>query len=187
MNKSFSLNDYGVYTVTESFKTNFHIPIPYSRLILHLTIECFPFCENYAKLYFNVKYFEKGLNRREGVKLLEPFFHKKVPFQANIECCPRFLKYALYSIIITTESYPWLPWSLYDKVFFIFYFSNIMVMSQKVQNLFLLKPSWNPWWKYISWKKYWFQVMKGKNYLQKNEKEFCKICKTLRKYEVPFL
>ena len=29
--------------------------------------------------------------------------------------------------------------------------------------------------------------MKGKNYLQKNEKEFCKICKTLRKYEVPFL
>ena len=109
MNKSFSLNDYGVYTVTESFKTNFHIPIPYSRLILHLTIECFPFCENYAKLYFNVKYFEKGLNRREGVKLLEPFFHKKVPFQANIECCPRFLKYALYSIIITTESYPWLP------------------------------------------------------------------------------
>ena len=130
MNKSFSLNDYGVYTVTESFKTNFHIPIPYSRLILHLTIECFPFCENYAKLYFNVKYFEKGLNRREGVKLLEPFFHKKVRFQANIECCPRFLKYALYSIIITTESYPWLPWSWYDKVFFIFYFSNIMVVSK---------------------------------------------------------
>ena len=28
--------------------------------------------------------------------------------------------------------------------------------------------------------------MKGEEKLQKNEKQFCKICKTLRKYEVPF-
>ena len=109
MKKSFTWNDYCVYTVTESFKTNLNIPCPYSRLVLHLTIECFPFCENYPKLYFNAKYFEKGLNRGEGVKFLEPFFHKKVPFQANIECCPRFLEYVLYSISISTGSYLWLP------------------------------------------------------------------------------
>ena len=112
-------------------------------------------------------------------KFLEPFFHKQVPFQANIECCSRFLEYALYTIIITTESYLWLPRSWYDRVFFTFYFSNIM--SQKVQKLFLLKPSWNPSWQYISWKKYWVKVMKGKNYLQKNGKEYYKICKTLRR------
>ena len=32
------------------------------------------------------------------------------------------------------------------------------------------------------------KVMKGReNYLQKNRKQFCKICKTLRNYEVSFL
>ena len=62
MKRSFTLNDYGVYTVTKSFKINIHIPRPYSRLILQSTIECFPFCGNYAKLYFN----KKGLSRTGG-------------------------------------------------------------------------------------------------------------------------
>ena len=40
------------------------------------------------------------------VKFLGPFFqkkclffHKKVPFQANIEDCPKFLKYALDTVV----------------------------------------------------------------------------------------
>ena len=31
------------------------------------------------------------------MKFLVPFFHKKVPFLANNECCPKFLEYALPS------------------------------------------------------------------------------------------
>ena len=49
------------------------------------------------------------------------------------------------------------------KYFSFFFFSNIMFMSQEVQNLFLLKPSWNLQWKYINCKKSWVKVMKGKN------------------------
>ena len=57
------------------------------------------FCENYAKLYFDVKHLEKGLIR--GVcEILKPVFLKKCPFikkgpfLANIERCPKFLEYA---------------------------------------------------------------------------------------------
>ena len=40
-----------------------------------------PFCGNYAKLYFDRKHLEKGLNRAAGgVKYLGPFFHKKYHF-----------------------------------------------------------------------------------------------------------
>ena len=54
-----------------------------------------PFCENYTKLYFDVKYLEKGLNRGTGRNFWWPFFHKKLPFLANIERCHKFLEYAL--------------------------------------------------------------------------------------------
>ena len=59
-----------------------------------------PFCKNYTKLYFDAKHLEKGLNRRGEIfgalfSKKVAFFHKKVPFLANIECCPKFLEYAL--------------------------------------------------------------------------------------------
>ena len=55
-----------------------------------------PFFENYAKLYFDAKHLQKGLNRGGGrVEILVPFFFKKVLFLANIERCPKFLEYAL--------------------------------------------------------------------------------------------
>ena len=65
-----------------------------------------PFCKNYTKLCFDAKHLEKGLNRE--VKFLVPFFQKKypfskkkkIPFLANIECCPKFLEYALPSFPI---------------------------------------------------------------------------------------
>ena len=58
--------------------------------------------------YCGLKYLGKGLSRGVGVSFLRPFFfskkvpffHKKVPFQANIERCPVFLEYALYIIQI---------------------------------------------------------------------------------------
>ena len=57
-----------------------------------------------------------------------------------------------------------------------------MFMSQEAQKFLLLKPSWNPLWKFVSWKKSEVKVMKGKeNYLQKNGKQFCKFYKTFRK------
>ena len=63
-----------------------------------------PFCENYAKLYFEAKHLEKGLNFFFGGGAWNfggPFFkksflfHKKVSFLVNIECCLKFLEYAL--------------------------------------------------------------------------------------------
>ena len=54
-----------------------------------------PFCQNYAKLYFDAKHLEKGLNKGGG--FLGLFLKKKVPFLANIEHCPKFLEYALLS------------------------------------------------------------------------------------------
>ena len=59
-----------------------------------------PFCKNYTKLYFDPKHLEKGLNRvgvGGGGKILAALFSKKVLFLANIERCPNFLEYALYS------------------------------------------------------------------------------------------
>ena len=52
------------------------------------------FCENYANLYFVAKHLEKGFNRGRG-EILGAFFLKKVPLLDNIECCPKFLEYAL--------------------------------------------------------------------------------------------
>ena len=61
-----------------------------------------PFCEKYAKLYFDTKHLEKGLNRGGGFGALFSkkvhFFHKQVPLIANIECCPKFLEYALFAV-----------------------------------------------------------------------------------------
>ena len=59
-----------------------------------------PFCEDYAKLYFDAKHLEKGLNWRWW-NFWGPFFKKKYPFfkkvlfLANIERCPKFLYWAL--------------------------------------------------------------------------------------------
>ena len=53
------------------------------------------------KLYYDAKHLEKGLNRGVGeifgalFSKKVPFFHKKMPFLANIERCPKFLEYAL--------------------------------------------------------------------------------------------
>ena len=54
-----------------------------------------PFCENYAKLYFDAKHLEKGLNRGEGREGGQALFHKKVLLLSNIERCPKFLEYTL--------------------------------------------------------------------------------------------
>ena len=60
-----------------------------------------PFCENYAKLYFDAKHLAKRVNMGGGRGLGHyfqkkfPFFIKKVPFLANIECCPKFKDYTL--------------------------------------------------------------------------------------------
>ena len=56
-----------------------------------------PFRQNYTKLSFDAKHLEKGFNRGwvRGVKFLDPFFKKKMPFLVNIERCPKFLEYAL--------------------------------------------------------------------------------------------
>ena len=51
-----------------------------------------PFCENYAKLYFNSKHFEKGLNK--GAEIFGSLFFKKKKkmfILANIGSCPNFL------------------------------------------------------------------------------------------------
>ena len=56
-----------------------------------------PFFENYAKLYFDVKYLEKGLNR--GGEIFGAFFlFKKMSVLANIRCCSNFLDQALVLI-----------------------------------------------------------------------------------------
>ena len=52
------------------------------------------FCEKYAKPYFYAKHLEKGLNRW-WLNFWCPFFQKKLPFLANIGCCPYFLDQAL--------------------------------------------------------------------------------------------
>ena len=52
------------------------------------------FCEKYAKPYFDAKHLEKGLNRW-WLNFWCPFFQKKLPFLANIGCCPYFLDQAL--------------------------------------------------------------------------------------------
>ena len=51
-----------------------------------------PFYKNYVKLHFDAKHLEKGLNRGDFWCF---FLKKKVSFLANIECCPKFLEYAL--------------------------------------------------------------------------------------------
>ena len=58
-----------------------------------------PFCKNYAKLYFDPKRFEMGLNG-VVVEFLGPFFHKNVPFLTIIEWSPKFLEYDLLIILL---------------------------------------------------------------------------------------
>ena len=48
-----------------------------------------PFCENYAKLYFDAKHLEKRLNR--GGEVFAALSSKNVTFFANIGRCPNFL------------------------------------------------------------------------------------------------
>ena len=50
-----------------------------------------PFCENYTK--FDTKHLEKGLNRGERGEIFGTLL-------ANIECCPKFLEYALLCLTI---------------------------------------------------------------------------------------
>ena len=52
------------------------------------------FCENYAKLYFDAKHLEKGLNRGDFEAFFQKrclFFIKKMRILANIERYPKFL------------------------------------------------------------------------------------------------
>ena len=59
----------------------FHRVRAYSRPILRSTIERCPFCQNYAKLYFDAKNLEKGLHSGwEGGEIFRTLFSKKVPF-----------------------------------------------------------------------------------------------------------
>ena len=55
------------------------------------------FCEDNAKLYFDAKQLEKGLNRGWR-SFWHAFFQKNVPFLVNIGCCLNFLK-EIYSEI----------------------------------------------------------------------------------------
>ena len=54
------------------------------------------FWENYAKLYFDSKHLEKGLNKGGRVwgEFFGALFSKKVPFLAKMELCPKFPEYA---------------------------------------------------------------------------------------------
>ena len=58
-----------------------------------------PFCEKCLKLSFDAKHLVKGLNRGGLFEALSSnkvsFFINSAPFLANIECCPKFLEYAL--------------------------------------------------------------------------------------------
>ena len=58
------------------------------------------FLENYAKLYFGTKLLENELNREGTFFKKVPFFHKKVCFLANIECCPNIQEYVLLILSI---------------------------------------------------------------------------------------
>ena len=58
--------------VTKIFAASGHIVELYCVPLSNAAL----FCQNYAKFYFNAKHLEKGLNRRGGMKFLEPFFSK---------------------------------------------------------------------------------------------------------------
>ena len=58
-----------------------------------------PLCKNYTNPYFDAKHLEKGLNSGRG-KIFGALFSKKLPFLANIERCPKFLEYVLYTLLI---------------------------------------------------------------------------------------
>ena len=58
-------------------------PDPNLDLLCARQSDTAPFCENYAKLYFDAKYLKKGLNR-DWVDFWYHFFFKKIPFLANI-------------------------------------------------------------------------------------------------------
>ena len=55
-----------------------------------LTVKCCP-------LYFDAKHLENGQWHFWSIFFKKVnFFHQKVPFLANIECCPKFLEYAMH-------------------------------------------------------------------------------------------
>ena len=69
------------------------------------------FYENYAKIY--AKHLEKELNHwmERVIKILGPFFqkkvrffHEKVPLLANVERCPKLREYALISQLLKVSS-----------------------------------------------------------------------------------
>ena len=62
---------------------------PYLDLLWIWQLDAASFCENYQKLYFDVKHVEKGLNR-DWQHFWCSFF-KTVPLLANIGHCPNFL------------------------------------------------------------------------------------------------
>ena len=61
-----------------------------------------PFCKNYTKLYFDAEPYKRDWIG--GMKVLVPFFRKKVPFLANIKRCPKFLQYALLNTLIKNNT-----------------------------------------------------------------------------------
>ena len=77
-----------------------------------------PFCENYAKLYVDVKQEGEWKGRN-----LWDLFSKKVSFLANIERCHKFLQYAVFAIslqyfkiLFKSILWFWLVWSGIPKV-----------------------------------------------------------------------
>ena len=79
---------------------------------LRSTVERYALPKDYAKLYFDSKYLEKGFNRGEGWRFLNSFSRKvffflrkrKVLLLANIEHCPKFLEYALTGTTTTAKN-----------------------------------------------------------------------------------
>ena len=95
---------YGVYILLH-WPALHHPSSTYSRPILCSTIECYPLLQKLYKALFWCKTLRKGIEQRGeifGALFSEkvPFFLKKKPFLANIECCPKFLEYALPSFPI---------------------------------------------------------------------------------------
>ena len=81
--------------IIQKIKTQHGYIRAYSRSILRSTIECCPLLRKLYEALMQCKTFGKGTEQGKGgwgsvVKILVPFFHKKVPFFPNIECCLNF-------------------------------------------------------------------------------------------------
>ena len=78
----------------------------YSRLILYSTIEHCPLLQKLCNALFWCKTLRKGIEKGGGGEIFgalfflkKVLFYKKVPFLANIKCCPKFLEYACLLIL----------------------------------------------------------------------------------------